>query len=182
MSEPITLTQAATAAAQFLGVLDSGETLSNQQLTDALNAANNILSSWTNEQTEALQVLVNQQNKDLQLFIDKLIRDTAPQVTSYTLSAAVYTIPTFTNGVITPGALLQFPDLVTAINVPNGYSRALKLALAIEIGPQYDVQPSAALVSQLKEARAAANPMPGQRPIPGMPGASPAEAQEAPAS
>lgn len=46
MAISLTLTQAATAAAQFLGVLDSGETLSAQQLTDALAVCNNMVENW----------------------------------------------------------------------------------------------------------------------------------------
>jgi hypothetical protein len=42
----LTLTQAATHAMQRLGVLDSGEAPSSQQLTDALACANQMLESW----------------------------------------------------------------------------------------------------------------------------------------
>jgi hypothetical protein len=44
------LTQAATAAAQFLHVLDPGESLSAQQLADALAACNNMLDSWSSDE------------------------------------------------------------------------------------------------------------------------------------
>lgn len=43
------LTTVATAAAQYLGVLDSGEGLSSQQLADALAAMNNILDNWSTD-------------------------------------------------------------------------------------------------------------------------------------
>lgn len=49
------LTTIATAAAQFLGILDSGEALSTQQLTDALAAANNLLDNFSSEQVMLLQ-------------------------------------------------------------------------------------------------------------------------------
>ena len=54
----LTLTAAATQAAQYLGVLDSGENLSTQQLADALLAANNLLDAWTNEQIRIIQAIV----------------------------------------------------------------------------------------------------------------------------
>lgn len=45
----LTLTAAATAAAQFLGILDSGEGLSAQQLADILAATNNWLDNLSSE-------------------------------------------------------------------------------------------------------------------------------------
>ena len=82
-----------------------------------------------------------------------------------TYTAASPSAPTYAAGTI-----LQFADNTTPINVPNGTSRALKLALAIELGPQYDTDPSAALVKQAAEARAAAFPVPNRPPIPGTSG------------
>lgn len=45
----VNLTALANAAAQQLGVLDSGEGLSAQQLTDTLATANNIFDNWSAE-------------------------------------------------------------------------------------------------------------------------------------
>lgn len=123
----MTLTQAATAAAQFLGVLDSGEGLSAQQLTDALSAANNMLENWTREQVATLNAIVG----------------------TFTLAG----------GFFTPGPVLQFPDNTTPVVIPSGYPRAIQLGLALELAPQYKQQPDAALVSDFKEARAAASPL-----------------------
>lgn len=169
MSEQITLTQAATAAAQFLGVLDSGEALSPQQLTDALAAANNLLAAWTNEQTEAMAVLIQDQIRDGALFIDQQAKVGGPLAVAYTLAGGVYTAGNYTAPTFVPAGVPQFADTTTAINVPNGYSRALKLNLAIEIAPQYDVQPSAALVKQAAEALRDATVMPKSAPVPGRP-------------
>src|SRR6202030_4031961 len=58
----INLTSVATAAAQFLGVLDSGESLSAQQLTDALAATNALLDNWSTEQTMIPSLLRSVQN------------------------------------------------------------------------------------------------------------------------
>jgi hypothetical protein len=54
----VTLTAVATAAAQYLHVLDSGESLSTQQLSDALAAVNNLLDNLTTEQVKQLQAIV----------------------------------------------------------------------------------------------------------------------------
>jgi hypothetical protein len=48
-----TLTTIANSAAQYLGVLDSGEALSTQQVADALAAMNNLIDQWG---TDALMV------------------------------------------------------------------------------------------------------------------------------
>ncbi len=47
-----TLTALANAAALDIGVLDSGETLSAQQLSDALDLINKILDNWSSEQIQ----------------------------------------------------------------------------------------------------------------------------------
>ncbi len=49
----ISLTSLANKAAQDIGVLDSGESISAQQLTDALDLANAILDNWSSEQIQA---------------------------------------------------------------------------------------------------------------------------------
>jgi len=52
------LTQIYQAAMQFLMVVDSGESGSAQQLSDALAAANDLLDNWTNEQNQTINVLL----------------------------------------------------------------------------------------------------------------------------
>lgn len=123
----LSLTVVANAAAQYLGVLDSGESLSSQQITDAFNAANNMLENWTNEQVKTLQ--------------------------------AIIPIFSLAGGTYTPGATLAFPDNTTPLALPAGYARAIELGLAIELAPQYDMQPSPALLKNFAEARSAANPL-----------------------
>lgn len=58
----ITLTALANTAAQFLGSLDSGEGLSNQQLLDAQAAANDMLDNWSSDGLFALSDVVTQWN------------------------------------------------------------------------------------------------------------------------
>lgn len=54
----LSLTQAANDACLFIGVLDSGESLSSQQYSDALRVANNMLESWTSEQVQFIKAAI----------------------------------------------------------------------------------------------------------------------------
>jgi hypothetical protein len=156
MSQSVTLATAAQAAAQFLHVLDSGESLSTQQVADALAAANNLLDSWWQEQNLAMQEFIIGQAKA-----------GAAMAAAYSLAAGTYTAPTWA-----AGSVPQFSNSTTPLTLPDAYPRALTLGLAIELAPQYDMIPSEALLKQYTEARAAANPMPGKLPVPGMSAAS----------
>ncbi len=49
--------------------------------------------------------------------------------------------------------LSQFPDLTTKVNLPQGYNRALKKLLALELCPMFGKQPSPQLILQAKEAK-----------------------------
>lgn len=154
----ITLTAAATQAAQSLGVIDPGEGLSTQQIADALSAANNLLENWYNEQAQALRVLMTDQGKALQAYVDELAKAAAPLATAYTLAGGTYTAATAVPPFVLLGTVPQFADSTTPITVPAGYPRAITLALALELAPQYDVEPTPALVKSAAEARAAATP------------------------
>lgn len=58
----VNLTTLATQAAQFMGgVIDSGESLSNPQLSDFLTTANNLLDGWSNDNLMIPQALVTSQ-------------------------------------------------------------------------------------------------------------------------
>jgi hypothetical protein len=126
MSSTINLTTYANAAAQFLGILDSGEALSTQQIADALPAANQLLESWYTEQVLAINI----------------------QLASFTLSAGTYT----------PDTMPQFADTTTALTLPAAWDRALKLCLAVELAPQYDMQPSESLAAEAVRAYQSATP------------------------
>lgn len=156
----VTLTAAANAAAQFLGVLDSGESLSTQQVTDALAVANNLLESWWQEQTLALQVLITEQAKAGVVFVDTLTKAAAPLITAFTLAGAIYTPAQFIAPVLGTGTMPQFADATTPLTLPAAWVRALKLGLAVELAPQYAVEPAAALVQDYAAARAAATKAP----------------------
>lgn len=109
----ITLTAAATAAAQFLEVLDSGEALSSQQLADALLVANNLLESWWEAQVLAINV----------------------QLAAFTLAAGTYTpatTPQFadtTTPITIPSGWVRALKLGLAIEISSQYAVAPSQAL-----------------------------------------------------
>lgn len=166
----INLTQAATAAAQLLGVLDSGESLSTTQLNDSFGYANRLLLSWFQEQSLSLTILIQEQIAALNVLIDQQFRAFQPAITGYTLSGGAYTKATFGQPTYVPGTAPQFVDNVSNITLPNGYERALCLVLAIEMAPYWQTVASADLVRQAAEARTSANPVPRRMPIPGTSG------------
>lgn len=168
----LTLTAAATAAAQELHVLDSGEALSTQQIADALARANDLLASWHQEQSLAMGELVIQQARDGVVFVAQQAALAAPLATAFTLAGGTYGVSVYTAPTYIPGAVPQFADATTPITVPAGYPRAIALSLAIEMASMFQMEPSGALLKQAAEARAAASPMPGRIPIPGMSAAS----------
>jgi hypothetical protein len=199
-----TLTQAATVAAQFLGVLDPGESLSAQQLADALAACNNMLDNWSSDEGMILQSA-------------ELSFNTVASTGNYTIGPAM-TIPIATapravkaaHGVLTSGpstpiqvvnldqwnaipdreslswhpralyhdhgsptgtvylapkpigilavklsvwsALTAFPDATTPVTLLPGYERLIKIGLAIELAPQYDINPSQTLMALHSDA------------------------------
>ena len=203
----LTLTQCATAAARFLGVLDSGESLSAQQLADALVAINALIDNWSSEQlmvpavnvqpftlftgqqkytigpganfniarpvaieAAALILIINGQTTQFPVevldaikwssipdrgasanFVRFLFYDRASP------TGNVYVSPVPLGGSIeltmwTP--LTQFADATTAVTMLPAYTRALQLAAALELAPQYDVQPSEALTHSYQDAMA----------------------------
>ena len=50
--------------------------------------------------------------------------------------------------------LSQFATLTDVLSMPQGYARALKLNLALELAPEYKKEPSALLVEQARSAKA----------------------------
>lgn len=168
----VNLTTVAVHAVQFISSTDSGETLSNQQLLDAQSAANNLLLNWFQEQNLAMQQLVVEQQFQIQALLDQLTGQGKSFAIAYTLVAGSYNAPFLSGPSFTPATAPQFPDLVTPITIPNGYQRALETSLGIELAPQYDVPVTPALVGIAREARAAINPMPAHRPVPGQSAAS----------
>lgn len=205
----LTATQAANAAAQFLGVQDSGESLSPAQLADALAAVNALLDNWSIE-----QLMV----PSLTLSIFPLVALTQ----SYTIGAGGVFNVTRPSDIVAAevsipgpgGTNIQFPvevvdakkwsslpdrtsasnvikalfydrgnplgkvyvaplplaavnleltmvvpftafaDLTTPVTMFPGYSRAIELGLAVELAPQYDMQPSPALAQIYADALA----------------------------
>lgn len=164
----LTLTAAANSAAQFIEVIDSGGSLSSQQLTDALAVANLILANWTNEQTAGMALLIAQQAKIGLAFVAKQVAEGYPLSIAYTLAGGTYVAATYSAPTFTPSAVFQFPDKTTPISLPAGVDRALQLALSVELAPQYGKQASPDVQRQLAKAMAAAFPMPMKALTPGV--------------
>jgi hypothetical protein len=198
----LTLTAAANAAAQFLGVLDSGESLSTQQIADALAIANDLLDNWSSNKLYILQSLVQQFNlvaaqqsytigtganfnvtRPMNITAAHLILAAGPsgpinvvnalqwskikdrQSDSWLVEYLFYDRANPTGKVwLSPvpkggtveltmwSALSQFADATTPLTMLPGYQRLLKVALAVDMAPQYDVQPSETLMAMYKDA------------------------------
>ena len=170
MAETITFQTLIYQAWLQMGTADSGETPSTQQQNDALTVANELLYSWYQEQTLALQELLSEQQYAGTVFVAGQNRVTAPLVLAFNMAGGFYQPPVYTPGYFNPGVVPQFGSINGSVNVPAGYGRALMLGLAVELCPQYDMQPSPALLKNLAEARAAASPVPGKVPVPGTSG------------
>jgi hypothetical protein len=66
----------------------------------------------------------------------------------YPAPSANYTAHLFTDLIIA-----EWPLTTTAYSLPQGYSRALKKLLALELAPNYGKTPSPQLITQAKEAK-----------------------------
>lgn len=103
----VNLTQVATGAAQFLGVLDSGESLSAQQLSDAQLWANALLDNWFIEQVRTINTIVQ----------------------NFTLSAGTYTngaapnFPDATTLISLPAGYFRALTLAMAVELAGQYSQ-----------------------------------------------------------
>ena len=122
-----------------------------------------VLARWAGQALGILdsgEDLSSQQYSDAQIFLNNLLENWTNEQTLF-LKQTLLAF-TLAGGTYTPGTLLQFPDLLTYVTLPPGYSRALVLNLAIELASAYDVDPSATLIRQAAEARAAACPLLGK--------------------
>ncbi len=193
----LTLTAAATAAAQFLMVIDPGEGLSTQQITDALAVANDLLDNWSSDQlfVPAVTLTTKTVTQNFQgpyalgfsaLAIEaaaftnsggpggplevcdaeKWSRIPDRESASYILKYLFFDRQTTSHFYVSPlpqgsslsvelttwAALTQFADATTAITMLPGYALPFKLALALVLAPQYDVEPSKTLIANAQEA------------------------------
>jgi hypothetical protein len=174
------------AALLQLGVYDPGETPSTSEQNQCLLIANEMLTGWYNEQVQALTVLLAGQNKAGLAYVAEQVRVTTPLTTAYVLGGATYTPPSYTAGSISGGTAPGFPDLTTPQTFPTGYDAAIVLNLAVRLISQYpSANPPQDLRQEAMKALAAAVPVPGKLPLPGMGYDTPAippppEAQEVP--
>lgn len=161
---------AISAALLQLGVYDPGETPSTSEQNQCLLIANEMLASWFNEQAQAITLLLSGQNRAGLTYVAQQERATVPTIAAYVLAGAIYTAPIYTAASVTFGAIPAFPDLTTAQTFPTGYELAIVKNLAVKLAPQYPGvgQLSDSLVKDAMDALAAAVPIPGRLPIPGL--------------
>jgi hypothetical protein len=153
-----------------LGVYDPGETPSTSEQNQCLLILNQMLASWFNEQAQALALLLDAQNKAGLTYIAQQIRATSPVVAAYVLAGGTYTPPSYGAGSYTPGSAPQFPDLTSPQTFPEGYELAITKNGAVKLAPQYPGvgQLSDSLVKEAMDSLAAAVPIPGRLPVPGL--------------
>lgn len=165
------------AANNVLSNLTNEQTLAFQILIAEQTKA---LAAFVDQQSVEGAPLAARQGKQGLVKVDELTWEGNALAVAYTLAGGTYTpatytapsynAPSFTTPSFAPGTVPQFADATTPLTLPAGWYRALNLELAIELAPQYDVAPSASLLKQAAEARAAANPVPNRTPIPGTSG------------
>jgi len=197
----VNLTTVANAAAQYLGVLDSGEQLSTQQLNDALAACNSLFDNWNAEgsmlravfatsvpmvaATQAYSVTISGPTNPLvaaasfrntsgpggplklctvnewaaipdrqrqsflltHVFYDRILPNGNIYVSPVPLASSLMTVDLWSWQDLTP-----FADLTTTITLLPGYLRLVEMGLAIEIAPQYDMEPNATLRANYADA------------------------------
>lgn len=118
--------------------------------TYATSAANFLgaLDSGEGLSTAQLSDALSAANKLLESWYRAQVLAINVQIAGFTLAAGSYT----------PATMPQFADNTTPLTLPDGYDRALTLNLAIELAPQYSMQPDAALIKNAADALAAASP------------------------
>jgi len=121
-------------------------------LTTAATVAVQMLGSL-----DSGELLSAQQLTDAQAVANNLLESWYQEQTlSLQTFLALYTLA---GGTYTPATQPSFANPTTPITLPLAYIRALELNLAIELSPEYGVQPTQALVKQAAEARKAATPI-----------------------
>lgn len=106
----------------------------------------------------------------LDVFTDDAWNGIAQKTITSPSPTAAYYNPTFTSGfgtltfwpvptsstlqgvLYTPQALVEFASLSTTVTVPPAYRRMLTMALALELAPEYQIQPNPALVDAARDS------------------------------
>ncbi|MFW2056277.1 hypothetical protein F4U02_13230 [Acinetobacter haemolyticus] len=153
------------ASARVIGVVASGENMTDAELNDAVSALNLMLGQWSSSRdyvysSEDVVVQLNgsgQYEIDARLISEdakladeeiRIYRDIARNTPQNSITYSklpngyILNVPAGTRGLLTIQSLNspQFPlRALDEIVVPDEYYRAIKYALAIEIAPEYQL-------------------------------------------
>lgn len=166
------------ASARVIGIVASGENMTDAEMSDAVSALNMLLGQWSasrdyvyrSEDVEisiSLNKFIYQIDADLisdeARFYDqdvRLYRDIACNIPAnaitykklakgYELFVPHHSGKLIVQSLVTP----EFPlKAIDEIHVPDVYHRAIKYALAIELAPEYQLQVTPDVQSQYQQA------------------------------
>lgn len=166
------------ASARIIGIVASGENMTDAELSDAVSSLNMLLGQWSVSRdyvfsTQDIEINLNGNSLyqvEAKLISDdaklndeeiKIYRDLAQNAPSNSiiykkvLDSFVLNIPRKITGKLTIQSLIspQFPlKALDDITVPNEYFRAIKYALAIELAPEYQLPITPDVQQQYQQA------------------------------
>lgn len=166
------------ASARIIGIVASGENMTDAEMSDAVSSLNMLLGQWSascdyvySTQDIEINLLPNQfvyqidakllseeakfNEQDVRIYRD-IARNTPPHAITYKKLAEGYEILAHNlSGRLVVQSLIT-PDLplkaIDNIFVPDVYYRAIKYALAIELTPEYQLPVSGDVQSQYQQA------------------------------
>lgn len=166
------------ASARVIGIIPSGENMTDAELNDAVSALNMMLGQWSASRDyvySAENIVINLNGSATYEVDSKLIsndaklndreqriyRDVAQNTPHHSIvyaktpSGYVLTVPSDIRGQLTIQSLIAptFPLKATDdIIVPDEYFRAIKYALAKELAPEYQLPITADVQQQYEQA------------------------------
>jgi len=164
--------------------------IANDLLANWTNEQTMAVQILINEQSKALQLLIDKMSREAAPLVTRQAKDgsvtlseqnlfASPLATAFTLSGGTYTEAPSRLRLTRPrrSRPRRSQDPASAVrgryhgaDAARGVARAPQTAMGIEIAGWFGVTPSASLVADAKEARAAAFPVPNRVPIPGTAG------------
>ena len=166
------------ASARIIGIVASGENMTDAELSDAVSSLNMLLGQWSASRdyvfsTQDIEINLNAMQShevEAKLISDdavlngeaiKIYRDFAQNTPSNSITFKKIPngyevhIPQKITGKLTIQSLItpQFPlKALDDIAVPNEYFRAIKYALAIELAPEYQLPITPDVQQQYQQA------------------------------
>ncbi|OTG65832.1 hypothetical protein [Acinetobacter silvestris] len=167
------------ASARIIGIVASGENMTDAELSDAVSALNMLLGQWSASRdyvysTQDIVVQLDNGNhfyeveanlisneakldgQDIRIYRDIAQNTPANAITfKKILNGYELNIPQKITGQLTIQSLIcpQFPlKALDDITVPDEYFRAIKYALAIELAPEYQLPITADIQMQYQQA------------------------------